>query len=68
MQQDAEILLRVAELAEKRGVSMTQIALSWLMGRVTAPVVGVTRVAQIEDAVKAAELTLSAEECAYLVE
>ena len=47
---------------------MTQIALSWLMSRVTAPVVGVTRVAQIEDAVKAAELTLSAEECAYLEE
>lgn len=67
-QQDAEILGRVEELAERRGVSMTQIALSWLMSRVTAPVVGVTRVAQIEDAVKAAELTLSAEECAYLEE
>ena len=38
--QDAPILARVAELAERRGASMTEISLAWLLTRVTAPVAG----------------------------
>lgn len=37
--QDAAILNRVAQLAEKRGVSMTEVSLAWLLTKVTAPVV-----------------------------
>ena len=64
--QDAAIIARVAELAEKRGTSMTAVSLSWLLGRTTAPVVGATGPRQVEDAAAAVDLELSAEERAYL--
>ena len=67
-EQDAVIIQRVAEIAEKRGVSMTEVSLAWLLTKVTAPVVGATKLHHIEGAVKAADLELSAEECAYLEE
>lgn len=67
-EQDGVIISRVAELAEKRCVSMTEISLAWLMTKVTSPVVGATKLHHIEAAAKAAELKLSAEEIAYLEE
>ena len=60
--QDAVIINRVAELAEKRGVSMTEISLAWLLTKVTAPVVGTTKMHHIEGAAKAVELALTADE------
>lgn len=66
--QDMPILARVAELAKRRGVSMTEISLAWLLTKVTAPIVGATKLHHIEEASKAADLTLTAEECAYLEE
>lgn len=66
--QDAVIIERVAELAKKRGVSMTEIALSWLIEKVTSPVVGTTKLHHIETAAKAVELELSEEERLYLEE
>ena len=63
---DAPILHRVAELADKRGVSMTEVSLAWLLTKVTAPVVGATKLHHVEGAAKAAELALTPEECAYL--
>lgn len=66
--QDMPILARVAELAEHRGVSMTEISLAWLLTKVTAPIVGATKLRHIEEASRAADLTLTAEECAYLEE
>lgn len=65
-QQDGVIIQRVAELADRRGVSMTEIALAWLLGKVTAPVVGATKPSHIEGAARAVELVLSPEETAYL--
>ena len=67
-EQDMEIIWRVAELADRRGVSMTEISLAWLLTKVAAPVVGATKLHHIEGAVKAAELTLTAKETAYLEE
>lgn len=67
-QQDGLIIARVAELAEKRGVSMTEISLAWLLQKVTAPVVGATKLHHIEGAAKAAELELTPEETTYLEE
>lgn len=66
--QDDVIISRVAELADKRGVSMTEISLAWLLTKVTAPVVGATKMRHIEGAAKAVELTLTQEEIAYLEE
>ncbi len=66
--QDSAIIARVAELAEKYGVSMTEISLAWLLTRVTAPVVGATRLSHIEGAAKATDFALSNDEIAYLEE
>ena len=66
--QDGLIIGRVAELAEKRGVSMTEISLAWLLQKVAAPVVGATKLSHIEGAARAVELALLPEETAYLEE
>lgn len=67
-EQDVVIIKRVEELADKRGVTMTEISLAWLLTKVTAPVVGVTREQHIEEAAKAVELKLTGEEISYLEE
>ena len=66
--QDAIIIERVAQLADKHGVSMTEISLAWLLTKVTAPVVGATKLHHIEGAAKATGLTLTADELAFLEE
>ena len=66
--QDSVIISRVAELAEKHGVTMTEISLAWLLTKVTAPVAGATKPHHIEGAARAAELELSEAETAYLEE
>lgn len=66
--QDAAIIERVAELAERRGVSMTEIALAWLLTKVTAPVVGATKLSHIEGAARAVDLALLEDELRYLEE
>ena len=67
-EQDGIIIDRVAQLADKYGVSMTEISLSWLLTKVSAPVVGTTKLHHIEDAAKAVNLTLTADELAFLEE
>ena len=67
-EQDAVIIQRVAEIADKRGVTMTEVSLAWLLTKVTAPVVGATKLHHIEGAAKAVDLHLSDGECAYLEE
>jgi aryl-alcohol dehydrogenase-like predicted oxidoreductase len=65
-----EINERVEELAAEKGVTMAQIALSWLLHQdvVTAPIVGTTSVEHLEDAVEALEIDLSESEQEYLEE
>ncbi len=65
---DGRIIARVAELADRRGVSMTEISLAWLLTKVTAPVVGATKLSHVEGAARAVELALTPEEIAYLEE
>lgn len=65
---DAPILDRVARLARRRGVSMTEVSLAWLLTRVTAPVVGATKLSHIEGAARAVELELTEAECTWLEE
>lgn len=67
-EQDGIIIDRVAQLADKHGVSMTEISLAWLLTKVAAPVVGATKLRHIEGAVKAMGLTLTADELAFLEE
>lgn len=45
---------------------MTDVALAWLLGRVTAPIVGMTKLEQVDGAVRALQVKLTPEEAAYL--
>ncbi|MEK3660279.1 aldo/keto reductase [Paenibacillus sp. FSL F4-0236] len=67
---DRLIVERVASLAEKRGVPRTHIALAWLLQKasVAAPIVGATKIAQLEDSVDALAVKLSPEEISFLEE
>lgn len=65
---DGKIISRVAELADKRGVSMTEISLAWLLTKVTSPVVGATKFSHVEGAAKAVDLELTQDEIDYLEE
>ena len=46
-----EIIARVATLAGKKNVSMAQIAIAWTLSKdhVTAPIVGTTRLENLQD-------------------
>ena len=66
--QDGVIIRRVAELADRHEVSMTEISLAWLLAKTTSPVVGATKPHHIEGAAKAVDLSLTQEELAWLEE
>jgi 1-deoxyxylulose-5-phosphate synthase len=67
---DFDVVDRLNEVAGERGLAPAQVALAWLLHKpgVTAPIVGATRLEHLEDALAAAELTLTAEEIARLEE
>jgi 1-deoxyxylulose-5-phosphate synthase len=67
---DFPIIDRVGEVAAKRGVSSAQVALAWLLHKpgVTAPIVGATKLAHVEDALAADSLSLSDAEISRLEE
>ena len=66
--EDELIIERVEELALKHDVSMSEVALAWLLTKVTSPIVGATKPHHIETAVNSVELRLTDEEIAYLEE
>ena len=66
--QDNVIIGRVAELAQKHGVSMTEVSLAWLVAKVDSPIVGATKLHHIEGAARAVDLELTGEELTYLEE
>ena len=65
---DNIIINRVAEVADRHNVSMTEVSLAWLLTKVTSPVAGATKMHHIDGAVKATELILTPEEINYLEE
>ena len=67
-EQDNVVIGRVAELAERYGVTMTEVSLAWLLTKVTSPVAGATKFHHIDGAVKALDLKLTEEEISYLEE
>ena len=56
--------LRLRPLAAAKGVSLSQLALAWVMQQpgVTTPIIGPRTLEQLEDNLKATTITLSAEE------
>ena len=68
-EQDMEIVRRVHELALKYNVKMQQIALAWHWEKgVSAPIIGATKAAHLEDAAKALAVKLTPEDISYLEE
>ncbi|HUX73811.1 MAG TPA: aldo/keto reductase [Steroidobacteraceae bacterium] len=65
---DRNIVERVGALAAARGVPLAQIALAWIAQKpyVTAPIVGASKPAHLDDAVAALSLRLTSEEIASL--
>ena len=67
---DVAITRRVAELARRRGVSPAEIAMSWVChsSNVDCPLIGAQTVAELETAIGAADVALSADERVWLEE
>jgi 1-deoxyxylulose-5-phosphate synthase len=67
---DFAIADRVGEVATRLGVSRMQVALAWVLSRpgVSAPIVGASKMAHLDEAVGALNVTLAAEDRAYLEE
>jgi 1-deoxyxylulose-5-phosphate synthase len=67
---DFRVADRVSELAARRGVKPMQIALAWILAQpgVTAPIVGASKLTQLDELVDAFAVTLTAEERAFVQE
>ena len=67
---DFSIAERNAEVARKLGQTPAQIALAWMLNKpeVYAPVVGVSRIEQLDQLVEATNIQLSATDVDYLEE
>ena len=68
-QEDIRIVERVAQLAEKHGCKMSQVALAWQWAKgVASPIVGATKARYLDDAAGALDVQLTAEDIALLEE
>ena len=67
---DFAVLRAATELADARGVKPAQIALAWLLHKpsVTSPIVGASKMYQLDEAIAGAEITLSDDEVRALEE
>ena len=52
----------LGKIADKYGVGIAQVPVAWAVAKGTLPIIGVTKVNHVEDAVKAASITLTADE------
>ena len=52
----------LGKIAEKYGVGIAQVPVAWAIVKGTLPIIGVTKVSHVEDAVKAANITLTSDE------
>ena len=60
----------IEELSKRKSASMAQIALAWILSKpgVTAPIVGTTSLANLEDLLGALEVKLTEDDIKYLEE
>jgi 1-deoxyxylulose-5-phosphate synthase len=68
--EDFDVVDRLAEVAGERELPPAQVALAWLLHKpgVTAPIVGATKLPHLEDAIASASVTLSDDEIKRLEE
>jgi aryl-alcohol dehydrogenase (NADP+) len=67
---DFRIVDRVAAVAAARGVSPAQVALAWILHQpgITAPIIGASKMAHLDQAIAALDIALTAEELRQLEE
>ena len=67
---DFEVVKRVSELAESKGVRPAQVALAWLLHKpgVAAPIVGATKMDHLEQAIASLEIELTDDDVSSLEE
>ena len=67
---DLPIVKRIKEIADKMNISMAQVSLAWLLSKklVASPIIGCTKISQLEDLVKAVKVKLSDDDIKYLEE
>ncbi|MFX0064852.1 MAG: aldo/keto reductase [Candidatus Hermodarchaeota archaeon] len=68
--EDFDVVEQVVEIAEEKEVTPAQIALAWLFSKdhVTSPILGITKIEHIEQAVEALEIKLSSDDVKRLEE
>ena len=62
----AKLIEKMRQIGGKYDTSPAQIATAWAIAKGTLPIIGVTKVEQVEAAAKAAEITLTADEISEL--
>ena len=67
---DRPVIERVTELAKRRGMPQSQIALAWVLHKpaITAPIIGATKPHHLDDAIAALSIKLSNDEIQFLEE
>jgi aryl-alcohol dehydrogenase-like predicted oxidoreductase len=65
---DRKIVRALVSIAERRGIKPVQAALAWMLSKpvMAAPIIGTTKLDQIDDAAQAVDVTLSEAEIARL--
>jgi versiconal hemiacetal acetate reductase len=64
---DEMIIDRIEEVANRKGISMAQVAIAWLLTRPSvSPILGFTRKEWIDEAITSLKVELTPEEIAYL--
>ena len=56
----------LGKVADKYGAGIAQVPVAWAVAKGTLPIIGVTKVSHVEDAVKAANIALTAEDVTEL--
>jgi aryl-alcohol dehydrogenase-like predicted oxidoreductase len=69
-EQDHVILDRLMTVAERLGASLTAVSLAWMFSKpfIAAPVIGISRPEQLDEQIKALDLTLDAQTIKFLEE
>jgi aryl-alcohol dehydrogenase-like predicted oxidoreductase len=67
---DFDIVNRVSEIADQKGIPNAQVALAWMLSKpgITAPIIGASKQGHIEDAVAAVSVKLTEDEIKSLEE
>ena len=67
---DIPVIQRIKEIADKKKVTMAQVSLAWILSKplVASPVIGCTKISQLEKLCEVFKIKLSEDEIKYLEE